>query len=99
MKRAGWLLAGGAALLAAGCGQKGALYLPDKNAQVVTTPPPPTSAAAPCAASSRTARIRVRPGATGRPGVDVTRVAEAGRQERGLRDAQVAPAPGGVVLG
>ena len=36
MKRAGWLLAGGAALLAAGCGQKGALYLPDKNAQVVT---------------------------------------------------------------
>ena len=43
MTRAGWLLAGGAALLAAGCGQKGALYLPDKNAQVVTTPPPPTS--------------------------------------------------------
>ena len=24
--------------LLAGCGQKGALYLPDKNAQVVTTP-------------------------------------------------------------
>jgi predicted small lipoprotein YifL len=38
MKRARWLLAGGAALLLAGCGQKGALYLPDKNAQVVTTP-------------------------------------------------------------
>jgi predicted small lipoprotein YifL len=38
MKRANWLLAGGAALLLAGCGQKGALYLPDKNAQVVTTP-------------------------------------------------------------
>jgi len=38
MKRASWLLAGGAALLLAGCGQKGALYLPDKNAQVVTTP-------------------------------------------------------------
>ena len=38
MKRAGWLLAGGAALLLAGCGQKGALYLPDKNTQVVTTP-------------------------------------------------------------
>ena len=32
MKRASWLLAGGAALLLAGCGQKGALYLPDKNA-------------------------------------------------------------------
>jgi len=32
------MLAGAAALLLAGCGQKGALYLPDKNAQVVTTP-------------------------------------------------------------
>ena len=38
MKRASRLLAGGAALLLAGCGQKGALYLPDKNTQVVTTP-------------------------------------------------------------
>jgi len=38
MKRASWLLAGGAALLLAGCGQKGALYLPDRNAEVVTTP-------------------------------------------------------------
>jgi len=46
MKRAGWLLAGGAALLAAGCGQKGALYLPDKNAQVITTPPAPAQPAA-----------------------------------------------------
>jgi len=44
MKRASWLLAGGTALLLAGCGQKGALYLPDKSAQVVTTaaaPPEP----------------------------------------------------------
>ena len=44
MKPASWLLAGGAALLLAGCGQKGALYLPDKSAQVVTTaaaPPEP----------------------------------------------------------
>jgi len=38
MKRASRLLAGGAALLLAGCGQKGALYLPDKKAQVITTP-------------------------------------------------------------
>jgi len=48
MRRAGWLLAGGAALLLAGCGQKGALYLPDKNAQVVTTaaaPPEPAQSA------------------------------------------------------
>src|SRR4029077_15379801 len=41
MRRAGWLLAGGAALLLAGCGQKGALYLPDKNAQWVTPPAAP----------------------------------------------------------
>ena len=47
MKRAGWLLAGGAALLAAGCGQKGALYLPDKNAQVITTPAAPPVPAQP----------------------------------------------------
>ena len=38
MKRTAWILAGGLVALLAGCGQKGALYLPDKNAQVVTTP-------------------------------------------------------------
>jgi predicted small lipoprotein YifL len=32
------MLAGTVTLLLAGCGQKGALYLPDKNPQVVTTP-------------------------------------------------------------
>ena len=43
MKEASRLLALGAALLAAGCGQKGALYLPDKNTQVITIPAaPPT---------------------------------------------------------
>ena len=47
MKRAGWLLAGGAALLAVGCGQKGALYLPDKNARVITTPAAPPTPAQP----------------------------------------------------
>lgn len=47
MKRATWMLAGAVTLLLAGCGQKGALYLPDKNAQVVTTPaaPPPAQPA------------------------------------------------------
>jgi predicted small lipoprotein YifL len=48
MKRVSWLLAGGAALLLAGCGQKGPLYLPDKSAQVVTTaaaPPVPAESA------------------------------------------------------
>ena len=37
MRRVPWILAGAVALLLAGCGQKGALYLPDKNAEVVTT--------------------------------------------------------------
>ena len=45
MKRASWLLAGGAALLLAGCGQKGALYLPDNSAQVVTTAATPSEPA------------------------------------------------------
>ena len=48
MRRATWILAGAVALLLAGCGQKGALYLPDKNAQVVTTaaaPPVPSQSA------------------------------------------------------
>jgi predicted small lipoprotein YifL len=42
------LLGVGAALTLTACGQKGALYLPDKNAQVVTTaaaPPVPEQSA------------------------------------------------------
>jgi predicted small lipoprotein YifL len=48
MKRTAWVLAAGLVALLAGCGQKGALYLPDKNAQVVTTaaaPPVPAQSA------------------------------------------------------
>lgn len=48
MRRVPWILAGAVALLLAGCGLKGALYLPDKNAQVVTTaaaPPVPAQSA------------------------------------------------------
>jgi len=48
MKRTAWILVGGLVALLAGCGQKGALYLPDKNAQVVTTaaaPPVPAQSA------------------------------------------------------
>ena len=50
----GMLLAG--ALLLAGCGQKGALYLPDKHATVVSAPSSPaaqpvTPAATPPAAA------------------------------------------------
>ncbi len=38
MKQASWIFIVGTCLVAAGCGQKGALYLPDKNASVVTRP-------------------------------------------------------------
>ena len=38
MKQTSWILIVGACLVTAGCGQKGALYLPDKNASVVTRP-------------------------------------------------------------
>ena len=41
------MLAGAVTLLLAGCGQKGALYLPDKNPQVVTTPAAPPTPATP----------------------------------------------------
>jgi predicted small lipoprotein YifL len=47
MRRATWMLAGAVTLLLAGCGQKGALYLPDKNAQVVTAPAAPPTPATP----------------------------------------------------
>jgi predicted small lipoprotein YifL len=43
------LLAACAALAAGGCGQKGPLYLPDKNAKVVTTPAGSAMPAAPAA--------------------------------------------------
>jgi predicted small lipoprotein YifL len=43
MPTAALLLAAGVTLLA-GCGQKGALYLPPKPGAVVTSPPPATSA-------------------------------------------------------
>ena len=38
MKQASWIFIVGACVMTAGCGQKGALYLPDKNASVVTRP-------------------------------------------------------------
>ena len=44
MRRLAAALGLGATLLVAGCGQKGPLYLPDKNVRVITTPqaqPPP----------------------------------------------------------
>ena len=38
MKKLNWVVLIGALVVAAGCGQKGPLYLPDKNASVVTRP-------------------------------------------------------------
>lgn len=46
MRRA-WPLLALAAVAAGGCGQKGPLYLPDRNAKVVTTPAPPAPAPQP----------------------------------------------------
>jgi len=57
MKRTARILVGGLVALLAGCGQKGALYLPDKNAQVVTTaaaPPVPAQSAPPAPATPAT---------------------------------------------
>jgi predicted small lipoprotein YifL len=57
MKRTARILVGGLVALLAGCGQKGALYLPDKNAQVVTTaaaPPVPAQPAPPAPATPAT---------------------------------------------
>ena len=38
MKQIAWILVACAGVLVAGCGQKGPLFLPDKNASVVTRP-------------------------------------------------------------
>jgi predicted small lipoprotein YifL len=38
MKTLNWVVLVGAGLVVAGCGQKGPLFLPDKNASVVTRP-------------------------------------------------------------
>ncbi len=43
-----WLALAAVALATAGCGQKGPLYLPDKNAKIVTSP---AASAAPQAAT------------------------------------------------
>ena len=45
MKQASWVFIVAACVAAAGCGQKGPLYLPDKNAAVVTRPAGATTAA------------------------------------------------------
>ena len=54
-----WLLVAAVALAAGGCGQKGPLYLPDKNAKVVTTPAAP--APAPAAAAPGTTQPAASP--------------------------------------
>jgi predicted small lipoprotein YifL len=54
MKQLGWILIVGASVALGGCGMKGPLFLPDKNASVVTRPgtsgtttPPAQTAPAP----------------------------------------------------
>jgi predicted small lipoprotein YifL len=47
MKTLNWVVLVGASLVAAGCGQKGPLFLPDKNASVVTRPAPAPAATTP----------------------------------------------------
>jgi predicted small lipoprotein YifL len=49
MKHASLIFIVGGCVLVAGCGQKGPLYLPDKNASVVTRPAGATTTTAPAA--------------------------------------------------
>lgn len=58
MKTLTWVLVVCGSAVVAGCGQKGALYLPDKNAAVVTRPagsnnPAPAQPAAPAGTSQQ----------------------------------------------
>jgi predicted small lipoprotein YifL len=48
------LLTVASAAILAGCGQKGPLYLPEKNAAVVTAPAAPAASAAPAAPDTAT---------------------------------------------
>ena len=52
--RAPALISLGVLVLLAACGQKGALYLPDKNAAVVTSPASTAPATAPAPAANPT---------------------------------------------
>jgi predicted small lipoprotein YifL len=52
--RAPVLISLGVLVLLAACGQKGALYLPDKNAAVVTSPAATAPATAPAPAANPT---------------------------------------------
>jgi len=49
MKKLNWVVLVSASVVAAGCGQKGPLFLPDKNASVVTRPGNTTPATPPAA--------------------------------------------------
>ena len=69
MRRAVCLAALGAAWLVAGCGQKGPLYLPDKNARAATTPSaqPTPAQPAPAAPPSASAPQPAPPSTTPTP--------------------------------
>jgi predicted small lipoprotein YifL len=68
MKQLSWILLACAGVVVAGCGMKGPLYLPDKNASVVTRPgspntttPPAQTAPAPAPDGNTTPSTPKRP--------------------------------------
>lgn len=68
MKQASWILIVCASVGAVGCGMKGPLYLPDKNASVVTRPGSGNTTTPPAqTAPGATATPPVGPGATASP--------------------------------
>jgi len=67
MKQASWILIVGVCVVAAGCGQKGPLYLPDQNASVVTRPANTTAAPQPAPAPSNAAPSAAPGGGTPPP--------------------------------
>src|ERR1700753_569025 len=60
MRQASWILGVGVAVTLTGCGMKGPLYLPDKNASVVTRPG--TAGAVPDGAPGQAATGSSKPG-------------------------------------
>lgn len=81
MKR-GWPLLCLAALAAGGCGQKGPLYLPDKNVKVVTTP----ASAAPAQETTPPAQPQTSPPAQSGPPADAAQPAATPAPKREDKD-------------
>jgi predicted small lipoprotein YifL len=67
MKQISWILIVCASVALSGCGMKGPLYLPDKNASVVTRPGSGNTTTTTPAAPGSTAAPEAQPGATTAP--------------------------------